>query len=124
VKLEVVVVPVTDVDRAKAFYEKLGFHLDVDHVPKNDFRGRVVQFTPPGSEASLQISKGLTSAAPGSLQNSYLVVFNIEEARADLLRRGIDVSEVFHRGGRRTNCRSGSGAQRLPLLGLVHRSGR
>jgi len=95
-KLEVVVVPVSDVDRAKAFYEKLGFRLDIDYS-KDDFR--VVQFTPPGSEASIQIGKGLTSTAPGSLQNLYLVVFDIEAARADLVGRGVDVSEVFHYAG-------------------------
>jgi len=94
-KLEVVVVPVTDVDRAKRFYEKLGFRLDIDYVGNENFR--VVQFTPPGSGASIHIGKGLTSAAPGSAQNMYLVVSNIAEARADLLGRGIDVSDVFHR---------------------------
>src|SRR5262249_10644333 len=98
-KLEVVVVPVSDVDRAKAFYEKLGFRLDIDLVVNADFR--VVQFTPPGSEASIHIGKGITSAAPGSLQNLYLVVSDIEAARADLVGRGIDVSEVFHRDGTR-----------------------
>jgi len=96
-KLEVVVVPVSDVDRAKAFYEKLGFRLDIDYVRNEDHR--VVQFTPPGSEASIHIGKGITSAAPGSLQNLYLVVSDIEKARADLMRRGIDVSEVFHFDG-------------------------
>jgi catechol 2,3-dioxygenase-like lactoylglutathione lyase family enzyme len=95
-KLEVVVVPVSDVDRAKAFYEKLGFRLDID-FSKEDFR--IVQFTPPGSAASIHIGKGITSATPGSLQNLYLVVFDIEEARADLVDRGIDVSEVFHFAG-------------------------
>src|SRR5262245_17035721 len=94
-KLEVVVVPVSDVDRAKAFYEKLGFRLDIDYIGNENFR--VVQFTPPNSEASIHIGKGITSAAPGSLQNTYLVVFDIEQARADLVARGIDVSEVFHR---------------------------
>jgi catechol 2,3-dioxygenase-like lactoylglutathione lyase family enzyme len=97
-RLEVVAVPVSDVVRAKAFYEKLGFHVDIDFVSNDDFRGRVVQLTPPGSDASIQIGKGITSAAPGSLQNTYLVVSDIEEARADLVGRGIDVSEVFHRG--------------------------
>ena len=95
-KLEVVVVPVSDVDRAKAFYEKLGFRLDIDYS-KDDFR--VVQFTPPGSAASIQIGNGITSAAPGSLQNIYLVVFDLEEARAGLVGRGIDVSEVYHYAG-------------------------
>jgi catechol 2,3-dioxygenase-like lactoylglutathione lyase family enzyme len=95
-KLEVVVVPVSDVERAKEFYEKLGFRLDIDYS-KDDFR--VVQFTPPGSEASIHIGRGLTSAAPGSLRNLYLVVFDVEEARDDLVGRGIDVSEVFHYAG-------------------------
>jgi catechol 2,3-dioxygenase-like lactoylglutathione lyase family enzyme len=96
-KLEVVVVPVSDVDRAKAFYEKLGFRLDIDYAANPD--RRVVQFTPPGSEASIHIGKGITSAAPGSVQNLYLIVPDIEKARADLVSRGIDISEVFHYDG-------------------------
>jgi len=96
-KLEVVVIPVSDVDRAKAFYEKLGFRLDIDYARDEDHR--VVQFTPPGSEASIHIGKGITSAAPGSVQNLYLIVSDIEKARVDLMGRGIDVSEVFHFAG-------------------------
>jgi catechol 2,3-dioxygenase-like lactoylglutathione lyase family enzyme len=96
-KLEVVVVPVSDVDRAKAFYEKLGFRLDIDYAA-NENR-RVVQFTPPGSRASIHIGKGITSVAPGSLQNVYLIVSDIEQARADLAGRGIEVSEIFHYAG-------------------------
>jgi catechol 2,3-dioxygenase-like lactoylglutathione lyase family enzyme len=96
-KLEVVVVPVSDVDRAKAFYGKLGFRLDIDYA--RDEQHRVVQFTPPGSEASIHIGKGITSAAPGSVQNLYLIVSDIEKARADLLDHGIEVSEVFHFDG-------------------------
>jgi catechol 2,3-dioxygenase-like lactoylglutathione lyase family enzyme len=96
-KLEVVVIPVSHVDRAKAFYEKLGFRLDIDYAANPD--RRVVQFTPPGSEASIHIGKGITSAAPGSVQNLYLIVSDIEKARADLVSRGIDVSEVFHYDG-------------------------
>jgi catechol 2,3-dioxygenase-like lactoylglutathione lyase family enzyme len=96
-KLEVVVVPVSDVDRARAFYEKLGFRLDIDYA--RDENHRVVQFTPPGSEASIHIGKGITSAAPGSVQNLYLIVSDIEKARADLVSRGINVSEVFHFDG-------------------------
>jgi catechol 2,3-dioxygenase-like lactoylglutathione lyase family enzyme len=96
-KLEVIVVPVADVDRAKAFYEKLGWRLDIDYARDTDHR--VVQFTPPGSEASIHIGKGITSVAPGSLQNLYLIVPDIEKARNDLLGRGIDVSEVFHFDG-------------------------
>jgi len=93
-KLEVVVLPVSDVDRAKRFYEQLGWRLDADFVTGPDFR--VVQFTPPGSEASIHFGKGVTSAAPGSIQALYLVVHDIEAARADLMRRGVAVSEVFH----------------------------
>jgi catechol 2,3-dioxygenase-like lactoylglutathione lyase family enzyme len=96
-KLEAVVVPVSDVDRAKAFYEKLGWRLDIDYAANED--RRVVQLTPPNSEASIHIGKGITSAAPGSLQNVYLVVSDIEKARAELVSRGIDVSEVFHFAG-------------------------
>src|SRR5215467_9423821 len=93
-KLEVVVIPVSDVDLAKAFYQKLGFRLDIDYTRDQDHR--VVQFTPPGSEASIHIGRGITSAAPGSVQNLYLIVSDIEKARAELLGRGIEVSEVFH----------------------------
>jgi catechol 2,3-dioxygenase-like lactoylglutathione lyase family enzyme len=96
-KLEVVVVPVSDVDRAKAFYGKLGFRLDIDYA--RDEQHRVVQFTPPGSEASIHFGKAITSAPPGSVQNLYLIVSDIEKARADLLDRGIEVSEVFHFDG-------------------------
>jgi catechol 2,3-dioxygenase-like lactoylglutathione lyase family enzyme len=96
-KLEVVVIPVADVDRAKAFYEKLGWRLDIDYVASENHR--VVQFTPPGSDASIHIGKGITSAAPGSVQNLYLIVFDIEKVRADLVSRGINVSEVFHYDG-------------------------
>lgn len=96
-RLEVVVIPVSDVDRAKAFYEKLGFRLDIDY--ERDREHRVVQFTPPGSHASIHIGKGITSAAPGSVQNVYLVVSDIEEARTDLTNRGVEVSEIFHHDG-------------------------
>ena len=96
-KLEVVVVPVSDVDRAKAFYERLGFQLDIDFVANNG--NRVVQFTPPGSQASIHIGKEITPAEPGSLQNVYLVVSDIEAARADLVNRGVNVSEIFHHDG-------------------------
>ena len=96
-KLEVVVVPVFDVDRAKTFYEKLGFRLDIDYTANNG--RRVVQFTPPGSEASIHIGKGITSAARGSLQNVYLVVSDIESAREHLISSSVDVSEAFHYAG-------------------------
>jgi catechol 2,3-dioxygenase-like lactoylglutathione lyase family enzyme len=100
-KLEVLVIPVADVDRAKRFYGNLGWRLDADRASGDAFR--VVQFTPPGSLCSIQFGRGLTSAAPGSAQGNYLIVSDVEAARAELARRGIDVSEVFHRaegGGR------------------------
>jgi catechol 2,3-dioxygenase-like lactoylglutathione lyase family enzyme len=93
-KLEVVVLPVSDVDRAKRFYEQLGWRLDADFGDGKDFRG--VQFTPPGSAASIHFGKGLTTLAPGALQRLFLVVSDIEAARADLIRRGVAVSELFH----------------------------
>ena len=93
-KLEVVVLPVSDVDRAKGFYKTLEFRLDADFVAGDDFR--VVQLTPPGSECSIIFGAGVTSAMPGSVQGLHLVVFDIEAARAELLGRGVDVSEVFH----------------------------
>jgi catechol 2,3-dioxygenase-like lactoylglutathione lyase family enzyme len=96
-KLEVLVVPVSDVDRAKSFYESLGFRLDIDYVGDHGFR--VAQFTPPGSEASIIIGSGITTAEPGSLRNLHLVVSDIVEARADLVARGIEVSELFHDKG-------------------------
>jgi catechol 2,3-dioxygenase-like lactoylglutathione lyase family enzyme len=96
-KLEVVVIPVSDVERAKRFYESLGWRLDADFVVGDGFRG--VQFTPPGSPCSIHFGKGLTSAAPGSASGLYLVVSDIEAARAELVGRGVDVSEVFHRIG-------------------------
>ena len=96
-KLEVVVVPVSDVDRAKTFYKELGFRLDIDHVASEDFR--IVQLTPPGSECSIIIGDGITSAAPGSVQALQLVVTDIDAARAELVDRDIDVSELFHDTG-------------------------
>src|SRR4029077_5816513 len=93
-KLEVVVVPVSDVDRAKAFYEKLRFRLDIDYAPDENFR--VIQFTPPGSEASIIFGKGIPSAKPGSPDGLVLAVDDIDDARADLIARGVNVSEVFH----------------------------
>ena len=96
-KLEVVVIPVADVDRAKRFYGDLGWRLDADFVIGDQFR--VVQFTPPGSPCSIHFGTGITSAVPGSARGLYLVVSDIEAARADLVDRGVDVSEVFHRAG-------------------------
>jgi catechol 2,3-dioxygenase-like lactoylglutathione lyase family enzyme len=95
-KLELIVLPVTDVDRAKAFYEKAGFNVDVDHHPSDEFR--VVQFTPPGSACSITIGTGLTEAPPGCVQGLHLVVTDIEAARAGLVERGIETSELFHFG--------------------------
>ena len=94
-KLEVVIIPVSDVDRAKQFYQKLGWRLDADIAGGSDFR--VVQLTPPGSGCSVQFGKGLTSAAPGS-GKSYLVVSDIVAARNQLVAAGVDVSEFFHIG--------------------------
>ena len=95
-KLEVVVIPVSDVDRAKEFYGSLGWRLDADFPFDNGFR--VVQFTPPGSDCSVQFGTSMTSAAPGSAQGLYLVVSDIQAAREQLVGRGVEVSEVFHAG--------------------------
>jgi catechol 2,3-dioxygenase-like lactoylglutathione lyase family enzyme len=95
-KLEVVVIPVSDVDRAKRFYGSLGWRLDADFDFDNGFR--VVQFTPPGSGCSVQFGTKVTSAAPGSAQGLYLVVSDIEPARDELVARGAKISEVFHAG--------------------------
>lgn len=91
-KLEVVAIPVTDVDRAKAFYEKVGFNADHDHRVSEDLR--FVQLTPPGSACSICLGQGLTEMKPGSVDLILLVVKNADEARAELLERGIDASEV------------------------------
>ena len=95
-KLEVVVIPVSDVDRAKRFYGGLGWRLDADFAFDNGFR--VVQFTPPGSGCSVQFGTNITSAAPGSVQGLYLIVSEIEAARDELVARGAAISEVFHAG--------------------------
>ena len=96
-KLEVVVIPVSDVERAKDFYGGLSWRLDADFVVGDAFRG--VQFTPPGSPCSIHFGNGITSAAPGSASGMYLVVSDIEAACAELVGRGVEVSEVFHRAG-------------------------
>lgn len=96
-KIEVAVIPVTDVDRAKRFYGDLGWRLDADFSVGDDFR--VVQFTPPGSPCSIHFGTGITSAVPGSARGTYLVVSDIEAARAELVDHGVDVGEVFHRAG-------------------------
>jgi catechol 2,3-dioxygenase-like lactoylglutathione lyase family enzyme len=96
-KLEVVVIPVSDADRAKEFYTRLGWRLDAHFATSDDFR--VIQFTPPGSACSVIFGKNVTAAAPGSAQGLYLVVSDIEAARGELLGRGVKVSEVFHDAG-------------------------
>jgi catechol 2,3-dioxygenase-like lactoylglutathione lyase family enzyme len=94
--LEVIVIPVSDVDRAKEFYGSLGWRLDADVAHGEDFR--LIQFTPPGSGCSIQFGTGLSSAAPGSAQGLYLIVSDIEAARNELLAGGVEVSDVFHEG--------------------------
>src|SRR5450432_503798 len=96
-KLEVVVIPVSDVDRAKEFYGRLGWRLDADYDTGDDFR--VIQFTPPGSGCSVIFGKNVTAAAPGSAQGLYLIVSDIEAARNELLGRGVEVGDVFHDSG-------------------------
>jgi catechol 2,3-dioxygenase-like lactoylglutathione lyase family enzyme len=96
-KLEVVTLPVSDVDRAKSFYQSLGWRLDADFVLSDDIRA--VQLTPPHSGCSIAFGKGLTTAEPRSAQRLELVVSDIDAARADVIRRGVEVSDVFHRDG-------------------------
>ncbi len=129
-KLEIVVIPVSDVDRAKEFYTKLGWRLDADYDNGNDFR--VIQFTPPGSGCSVIFGKNVTPATPGSAQGLYLIVSDIAAARNEMLGRGIEISEVFHDGGgvyagpdepylfgRAPGQRSGSRPSQLPLVRLA-----
>ena len=96
-KLEVVVIPVSDVDRAKEFYGRLGWRLDAEYDSGKDFR--VIQFTPPGSGCSVIFGKNVTAAAPGSAQGLYLIVSDIEAARKELVAHSVDASEVFHDAG-------------------------
>src|SRR5260370_18154445 len=93
-KFEIVVIPVSDVDRAKEFYGRLGWRLDADYDNGKDFR--VIQFTPPGSGCSIIFGKNVTPAAPGSAQGLYLIVSDIQAARKALLDRGVEITEVFH----------------------------
>ncbi len=93
-KFEIVVIPVSDIDRAKKFYEKIGWRLDADYAAGDDFR--VLQFTPPGSACSVIFGKNVTAAAPGSAQGLYLIVSDIVAARDELLGGGVEISEVFH----------------------------
>ena len=134
-KFEIVVIPVSDVDRAKRFYGGLGWRLDADFAAGDDYR--VIQFTPPGSGCSVIFGKNVTAAAPGSAQGLYLIVSDIEAARKELLGRGVEVSKAFHDAGgvyagagralsvrAAPGQRSGSRASQLPLVRLVQRSGR
>ena len=109
-KLEVVVIPVSDVDRAKRFYSDLGWRFDADFVVGDEFRG--VQFTPPGSSCSIHFGIGVTTAVPGSAKGLYLVVSDVEAARAELIGRGVDVSDVLHRAGPGKPPRSGPDPER------------
>jgi catechol 2,3-dioxygenase-like lactoylglutathione lyase family enzyme len=97
-KLEVVVIPVSDVDRAKRFYSDLGWRLDIDYAAAGDGY-RVIQFTPPGSEYSVIFGRNVSSAAPGSAKGLHLIVSDIQVARDELLRRGVGISEPFHDAG-------------------------
>jgi catechol 2,3-dioxygenase-like lactoylglutathione lyase family enzyme len=120
-KLEVVVVPVSDVDRAKDFYKALGWRLDAYFVISADFR--VVQLTPPGSQCSIIMGTGITSAAPGTLQGLQLTVDDIEAAQAELADHGADVSEVFHGAGCSTTPGPKDGhAARTPSTAATPRS--
>jgi catechol 2,3-dioxygenase-like lactoylglutathione lyase family enzyme len=103
-KVEVLVIPVADVDRAKRFYEGLGWRLDFDFSYGDEWR--LVQLTPPGSPCSIMIGKGFSPGVPGSVQGTFLVVDDLEAARAQLIGRGVDVSEVFHFQGDLLNARS------------------
>ena len=96
-KLEIVVIPVSDVDRAKRFYGGLGWRLDADFAAGDDYR--VIQFTPPGSGCSVIFGRNVTAAAPGSAQGLYLIVSDVKVARDELLARGVEVGEVFHDAG-------------------------
>jgi catechol 2,3-dioxygenase-like lactoylglutathione lyase family enzyme len=93
-KFEIVVIPVSDIDRAKDFYTKLGWRFDIDTGSSNDYR--LIQFTPPGSSCSIIFGKNVTTATPGSVQGLYLIVSDIEAARKELLGRGVEVSDAFH----------------------------
>jgi catechol 2,3-dioxygenase-like lactoylglutathione lyase family enzyme len=96
-KLEIVVIPVSDIDRAKEFYSGLGWRLDADYDNGSDFR--IIQFTPPGSGCSVIFGRNVTGAAPGSARGLYLIVSDLQAAHNDLLRRGVKISEVFHGAG-------------------------
>jgi catechol 2,3-dioxygenase-like lactoylglutathione lyase family enzyme len=111
-KIEVMILPVADVDRSRRFYEGLGWRVDADFAHGDDWR--VVQLTPPGSPCSVMFGKGFTTAEPGSVQGSFLVVDDVEAARAELLRHGVDVSEVFHFEGGQLRAAGAKGRQPGP----------
>src|SRR4051812_41231709 len=111
-RLEVVVVPVSDVDQAKQFYKGLGWREDADFVLSDDFR--IVQLTPAGSTCSIQFGTGVSSAPPGSAQGLYLIAEDVEAARQELMDRGAPVSEVFHEGGPGARFRPAGDASRAP----------
>jgi catechol 2,3-dioxygenase-like lactoylglutathione lyase family enzyme len=117
-KFEIVVIPVSDIDRAKEFYARLGWRLDADYDNGADFR--VIQFTPPGSGCSVIFGRNVTAAAPGSAQGLYLIVSDIDAARNELLAHGVDASPVFHDWAAPRQ-RSGSRPSQLPLIPLLQR---
>jgi catechol 2,3-dioxygenase-like lactoylglutathione lyase family enzyme len=117
-KLEVVVIPVSDVDRAKRFYQSLGWRLDADFANGDDWR--VAQLTPPGSPCSIFVGKGITTAIPGSVQGTFLIVDDVEAAHSELVGRGVDVSEVFHFEGNLIRAAGTKG--RVPGPDPEHRS--
>ncbi len=121
-KLENVLLPVADVDRAKEFYARVGFHLDVDHQPNDEFR--VVQFTPPGSACSVTFGIGVTHGKAGSVEGLHLVVTDVEAAHAELVERGIDVSEPYHFGPQGQAPGVDPARCRLQHVRLVQRSRR
>ena len=119
-KVEVIVIPVADVDRAKRFYQSLGFRLDADFSAGDEWR--LVQLTPPGSPCSIMIGKGFTAVAPGSVQGTMLVVDDLDRARAQLTAGGAEVSEVFHFEGDLLNARSRGQARFSPQSRCVRQS--
>ena len=125
-KLEVVVIGVSDVDRAKEFYGRLGWRLDADRAGGDNFR--LIQFTPPASDCAIQFGTNLTSAAPGSAQDLYLIVSDIAAVREEFVGRGVEVSEVFHEGTPgarfRPAARTAASAVRRPSIAATDRSPR
>ncbi len=121
-RIEVVTMPVTDVDRAKAFYLQAGWNLDVDTEPAPGFR--VVQFTPPGSEASITFGTGMPQAEPGSYVNTYLVVSDIERAHRELKEKGIPISDIYHWSEKRSDAGGRSQARGVRFLRRLRGSRR